>query len=99
MNFSFVWDKEKADSNKQKHKITFKEASSVFLSGTDILTIYDGAHSEDEDRWLSIGFSASGNLLIVVHTYKVLGKSPIEIRIISSRKATKKEIEQYNEQV
>jgi hypothetical protein len=98
MNLAFTWDEAKAQTNALKHKVTFKEASSVFLSGSNILTKFDDDHSEYEDRWISLGISSSGILLVVVHTH-ISDGNVIEIRIISSRRATKKETRQYNEQV
>ena len=98
MNLVFAWDKEKAEGNKDKHKVTFNEASSVFSAGLDLVTIYDEEHSDIEERWVTIGFSSSGLLLIVIHTYKTIS-AITEIRIISARRATKTELKLYNEQV
>ncbi|MCD6389591.1 MAG: BrnT family toxin [Desulfobulbaceae bacterium] len=72
-------------SNEQKHGITFDEASTVFSDPLS-LTIHDPFHSENEERFIIIGASHKNHILIVVHTER--GDS---IRIISSRKATKKE--------
>ena len=98
IKFSFVWDTEKAESNKLKHSVSFKEASSVFIIGSDLLTIYDEDHSDNEERWVTIGFSATGLLLVVIHTCTT-ENGMTEIRIISARRATKTEIKLYNEQV
>ena len=98
IRFSFVWNDDKAQANEQKHRVTFKEASSVFNTGSDLLTIYDEEHSENEERWVTIGFSVSGLLLVIAHTYKV-EYGITEIRIISARKATKTETKLYKEQV
>ena len=82
---SFEWDTKKAHSNEKKHGITFDEASTVFADPLS-LTIDDPLHSEIEDRFIIIGVSYKNRVLIVNHTERG-GK----IRIISARKATKKE--------
>ncbi len=81
----FEWNPEKARSNEQKHGITFDEASSVFAD-TFSLTIHDPLHSRDEERFIIIGISGKNRILTVVHTERE-GK----LRLISARKATKKE--------
>lgn len=86
---SFEWDNQKAHSNVQKHGISFDEASTVFADPLS-LTIHDPLHSEDEERLVLIGISHKNRTLIVVHTER--GDN---IRIISARKATKKERSYY----
>ena len=61
------------------------------------LSIYDTDHSEDEDRWLTLGISEKGRLLVVAHTFREEGDDSVIIRIISSRKATKQELNTYGE--
>ena len=91
----FEWDAEKEKTNRQKHKITFLEACYVFADKY-MLALYDEEHSGDEDRWITMGQSLSGGILVVVHTYrKIKGKE--SVRIISARKATKHEEKQYAE--
>lgn len=85
----FKWHPRKAKSNERKHGVTFDEASSVFLD-TSSLTIYDPLHSEDEDRFVIIGISLKGRMLTVVHT-----ENGDTIRVISARKATKRERNYY----
>jgi hypothetical protein len=87
----FEWDPKKAKANLAIHGISFDEASTAFR---DILalTIYDPLHSEEEDRFVLIGNSHKDRLLVVVHTEK--GDN---IRLISARKASKKERKQYEE--
>ncbi len=82
---SFEWDPQKAWDNEKKHGISFNEASTVF-SDTMSLTIHDPLHSDDEDRFIIIGNSHRNRMIIVVHTER--GDN---IRLISARKATKKE--------
>jgi hypothetical protein len=56
-----------------------------------MLTLYDGKHSLNEDRWITLGISAAGTLLVVNHTYPEQISDNIPVRIISSRKATSRE--------
>jgi uncharacterized DUF497 family protein len=85
----FEWDPVKAAMNKKIHDITFDEASTAFKD-TLSLTVYDPLHSEDENRFVLIGSSHRDRLLVVVLTER--GE---RIRIISARKAKKKERQQY----
>jgi uncharacterized DUF497 family protein len=91
MAFIFQWDKKKARRNPRDHKVSFEEASTVF-GDTLSRTIDDPLHSEDEDRYVIIGQSARGRLLVVVHTIR--GDN---IRIISARVATPTERKDYEE--
>jgi len=90
----FEWEPQKAKSNLKKHGVSFEEASTAFQN-TLSLTIDDPLHSIDEVRVVLIGMSNKNRLLVVVHTER--GDN---IRIISARKATKKERKNYesNEQ-
>lgn len=94
LNYNFEWDLEKAVQNEKKHKISFEQAASIF-SDPRALTIFDDEHSINEDRWITIGMSNKGNIVVTIHTFKEEANNSNTIRIISSRKATKKEIEQY----
>jgi len=88
---NFEWDDKKAKSNFIKHNISFEEASTAF--GDDLsITIEDPLHSNNENRLVLIGKSISHNTLIVIHLEKT-----DSIRIISARKATKKEYKFYEE--
>jgi uncharacterized DUF497 family protein len=87
----FEWDTHKARKNEVIHGVSFDEASTAFRD-TLSLTIHDPLHSDEEDRFILIGNSASNRLLVVVHTEREQN-----IRIISARKATKKERKQYEE--
>ena len=86
----FEWDKMKALVNTQKHNISFAEATTVFSDPFE-LTIADPVHSLEEFRFISIGLSKSDNLLVVSYTERHQNK----IRIISARKATKREHKYY----
>jgi len=92
MAMQFEWDEEKAVINIKKHKVGFQEAKSVFGDPFSI-TIDDPEHSKEEQRFIDIGTSTSGNLLVVVYTER--GN---KIRIISCRKATPIERRKYEEQ-
>ena len=83
----FEWDPNKNEINKQKHKISFEEAQTVFYDEYAIL-FDDPDHSDKEDRFIILGLSQRENLCIVSHCYR--GADEI-IRIISARKATKTE--------
>lgn len=83
----FDWDKRKAYQNLKKHKVSFEEASTVFFDESAKIT-YDPDHSEDEHRQILIGHSYNMKLLFVVH---IAHEEKNVIRIISARKATKKE--------
>lgn len=87
----FEWDKNKAKRNIEIHGISFDEASTAFKD-TLSLTIHDPLHSDEEDRFTLIGNSVKNRLLVIVHTER-----GDKIRIISARKATKKERKQYEE--
>ena len=87
----FEWDQEKAKRNLKNHRVSFDEASTVF-SDTMSLTMHDPLHSDEEDRYVIIGNSHKNRLLVVVHVER--GN---RIRIISARKATRKEKKQYEE--
>ncbi len=92
MNIAFDWNLAKADLNKKKHKVTFEEAKTVFFDENAIV-IHDPEHSDDEERFVILGLSAVARLLIVCHCFR--NKESV-IRIISARKATRKESIQYH---
>lgn len=87
----YRWDKRKAAINLRKHGITFEEAANVF-SDTLLMTVPDHEHSNGEERFFSIGRSWKDRLIAVVHT-----ENESEIRIISARKATRRESKIYEE--
>jgi uncharacterized DUF497 family protein len=93
----FQWDPAKALHNARKHDVTFDQAATVFLDAL-ALTVYDEAHSQSEERWFTLGFDASGKLLAVAHTYEIAGPAHVQVRIISARKATKRERRSYEEE-
>lgn len=87
----FEWDPDKAERNLKKHGVSFHEAATIF---SDFLSFTwpDPDHSISEDRYITIGISELGNVIIVAHTDR--GKN---IRIISARKATPKERRFYEQ--
>ena len=92
-SINFEWDENKNLINQKKHGIDFEEAATVFYDMNAIL-FDDPDHSMEEDRFLIIGISKHENLCIVSHCYR---SEDSIIRIISARKATKKETRTYNE--
>ena len=93
MDIHFVCDPNKEKINKRKHKISFSEAQSVFLDEY-ARRIYDPGHSSTEDRFLLLVMSSTIRILVVCHCYK---ENDEVIRLISARKASKKEEAQYYE--
>ena len=89
--YYFDWDNNKNQKNQKKHGISFEEASTVFFDEGAIL-FDDPDHSEEEDRFLLLGISEAANICMVCHCYR---ESDTVIRIISARKATRKEEERY----
>jgi uncharacterized DUF497 family protein len=85
----FEWEAEKAELNLRRHGVAFTEALSIFGDPLEV-TIADAAHSEGEFRFLSLGTSEAGRLLVVAYTERQ-GR----IRIISAREATPKERRDY----
>lgn len=93
MPMNFEWDENKARANLKKHGVSFEEAQTVFYDENALL-IDDPDHSEDEDRFIILGLSAGARLLVVCHCYR---ESETVIRIISARKATRKETQYYEQ--
>jgi uncharacterized DUF497 family protein len=91
VDIRFEWDEKKHSLNKRKHGPSFVEAQTVFADENGLL-LHDPDHSHDEERFILLGLSSSLRLLVVSHTYR---KDNAIIRIISARKATRSEQEQY----
>ncbi len=89
MSLSFEWDAQKASANQRKHGVSFEEAATAFGDPLSV-TIPDPDHSEDEDRFILLGSTYRGRMVVVVHTDR--GDN---IRIISARRATRTERRQY----
>ncbi len=87
----FEWDSKKAATNLRKHRISFREAAMVFSD--DLAFTYDDAsHSHGEERYITLGMSDKGRVLVVAHAAR-----GDRIRIISARKATRRERKSYEE--
>jgi len=91
MRLIFDWDEVKAKANLKKHKVSFEEGKTIF-NDPFLFTFPDDKHSASEGRYINIGLSANGRVLILTHTERQ-GK----IRIISCRKATPRERRFYEE--
>ena len=87
----FEWDPQKAVSNQRKHGVSFHEAASV-LGDPLSITYHDPDHSTTEYRFITVGMSQSGRVLMVAHTDR--GDN---VRIISARRATHQERKYYEE--
>jgi len=87
----FSWDARKAKQNVKTHKVTFQEGTTVFYDEKAI-EFFDPDHSRDEDRFLMLGLSWRLRILVVSYCLRREGS---EIRIISARKAAKKEMQIY----
>jgi uncharacterized protein len=87
----FEWDASKAASNAKKHKVTFEMAKTVFYDDFAV-QFFDEEHSVDEERFLLLGMSSDARLLLVCHCEREDGDV---IRIISARKATESEAQNY----
>ncbi|MCL2693521.1 MAG: BrnT family toxin [Oscillospiraceae bacterium] len=87
----FDWDERKNQINIKKHGISFEEAQTVF-DDDDAILIADDKHSEDEERFIIIGESELSRLLVVCHCCR---ESETVVRLISARKANKKETDLY----
>jgi len=96
MRIDFDWDPAKAASNAAKHGVTFGEAMTVFTDPFS-RSILDPDHSTDEERWITLGEASTGNLLVVVHTWREVDQSRTAVRIISARRPTRSEARQYRE--
>lgn len=90
-HLKFEWDENKNSINKYKHNVSFEEAQTVFFDEMALL-IDDPNHSEQENRFIILGQSSHAKLLVVCHCYR---ESDLVIRIISARKATRAESNQY----
>jgi hypothetical protein len=89
----FEWDPAKARTNLRKHGVAFREAATVFRDALSI-TVYDPDHSEEEDRFITVGTSVAGRFLIVAHADR-----GTQTRIISARVLTRAEREAYENEI
>ena len=96
MRYNFEWDPFKAKENLSKHGISFERAAELFLDPLAVSAL-DEEHSGAEERWVTIGRDSHGRILVLVHTFSEVLAEEWNIRIISARKATKREARQYEE--
>ena len=87
----FSWDERKNKQNQKKHGVSFEEAKTVFFD-ENAVEYFDPDHSQEEDRFILLGLSSYLRILVVCHCFREKAST---IRIISARKATKKEQEAY----
>ena len=91
MNMQFEWDENKNRSNYKKHGVWFEEAQTTWVDPESV-EFFDPEHSSNEDRFIRIGHSTRGRILLVVFCERAEGST---IRIISARKATTNEMSAY----
>jgi len=89
---NFEWDPDKATQNLRKHRVSFHEAATVFADPLAV-TYHDPDHSIPEERFITVGMSRTGRVLIVAHSDR--GENT---RIISARKTTLRERKHYEEE-
>jgi uncharacterized DUF497 family protein len=93
--YVFSWDPEKARANRVKHGIAFELAATAF-GDPFALSIADPLHGSKEDlRWITLGLATTGTLIVVVHTFDEIDDDGARIRLISARRATRRERQQY----
>jgi uncharacterized DUF497 family protein len=92
----FEWDRKKENINIKKHGVSFEQASYVFADPF-ALNRYDEEHSEDEERWILLGKSLNQTILLVAHTFRDNDGKEF-VRIISARRATKREVSKMKEE-
>ncbi|MCK5839524.1 MAG: BrnT family toxin [Bacteroidales bacterium] len=90
-SLSFSWDGRKNKLNQKNHAVSFEEAQTVFFD-ENAIEYFDPDHSDEEDRFIMLGISSRLRVLVVCHCIR---ESSSEVRIISARKATKKEQKVY----
>ena len=96
LSYNFEWDINKARLNIKKHEISFERAAEIFLDPFAI-SIFDEENSLQEERWITIGKNSNEVVLVLIHTFSQQENDQYNIRIISARRATKREIKQYEE--
>lgn len=93
--YQFEWNTVKARQNAKRHRVTFERAATVFLD-PNALSLFDEQHSEDEDRWITLGLDRTGTLVVISHTFREETEMSVRVRLISARKATRTEAKQYD---
>jgi hypothetical protein len=90
----FEWDENKDRENIKKHGISFQEAQDIFDDPFH-LSVLDKRFDYFEERWVTIGSTKEGRVIVTGHLYYLTERGEEVIRIITARKATKKEKEKY----
>ncbi|MBX2998351.1 MAG: BrnT family toxin [Caldilineaceae bacterium] len=88
----FQYDPAKAKSNFKKHRVSFADADGVFYD--DLALHMEDFDAEDEERWIAVGMGSANQILVVVYTLR-----GDEIRLISVRRATRREVQDYEERI
>jgi len=96
LRYTLEWDPIKAMENVKKHRISFDRAAEIILDPLAV-SIPEEEHSEDEERWVSIGKDRRGSVLVLIHTFLEVSTEECRIRLISARKANKRETKLYEE--
>jgi uncharacterized DUF497 family protein len=91
---NFEWDVRKAAANIHKHGVSFESAATVFRDA-EAMSLFDQKHSAAEERWITLGLDNRGQVLVVCHTWRETETGAASCRIISARKAGRKEAAQY----
>jgi uncharacterized protein len=94
VSYNFEWDPTKARRNRRKHGVSFEDAAELFLDPLAI-SVLDWKHSDTEERWVTIGRDSRGRVLVLIHTFQERPVKEWNVRIISARKATRREVKQY----
>jgi len=96
LRYQFDWDPVKERANIRSHRISFRQAATVFRDPNQLSTS-DEEHSGEEDRWVTIGLDSTGVLRVIIHKFEQLEENVCLIRMISARRATNVEEKQYRE--
>jgi hypothetical protein len=96
LRYTLEWDPTKAGENLRKHRMSFDRAAEVLLDPLAV-SVLDEEHGEGEERWVTLGRDKRGRVVILIHTFVEVSAEGCRVRIISARKATKREIKQYEE--
>jgi uncharacterized DUF497 family protein len=94
IELNFDWNPDKAQQNLKKHRVSFERATTIFRDPA-MVSVFDEEHSEDEERWVTLGKSDQGEILVVIHTFREVTVNSADVRIISARGATKRERQTY----
>jgi uncharacterized protein len=96
VRYEFDWDPAKAATNQVRHGVAFRSAMTVFLDPLARSRL-DDDNSDAETRWVTLGETRDGLLLVVVHTYVEMAPDRVYVRIIWARRPTRHEARQYRE--